>query len=207
MLTELLVLNFYESSIITIKKKLSKDAINALPLRYYEGPINLIDSFENADKACDNLARETILGFDTETKPSFKKGVSYSPSLLQLAGSDSVFLFRINLIGIPTKLKILLENSKIIKAGVAVNRDLSDIQKILKISPDNFVDIGEEAKRQRLENHGLRNLAALILNFRISKGNRISNWERNDLTFGQIRYAATDAWASREIYLKISIKK
>ena len=190
-----------------IKKKLSKDAINTLPLSYYEGSISLIDSFKNADKACDKLAHETILGFDTETKPSFKKGVSYNPSLLQLAGSDYVFLFRINLIGIPTKLKTLLEDSKIIKAGVAVNRDLSDIQKMSKIRPDNFIDIAEEAKKQQLDNHGLRNLAALILNFRISKGKRTSNWERDDLTNGQIRYAATDAWVSREIYLKISVKR
>ena len=76
-----------------------------------------------------------------------------------------------------------------------------------KIRPDNFIDIAEEAKKQQLDNHGLRNLAALILNFRISKGKRTSNWERDDLTSGQIRYAATDAWVSREIYLKISVKR
>ena len=184
------------------KNKLSKTEINSLPLRYYNGPIRIIQTAEQAKDASTVLIKEKLLGFDTETRPAFNKGQSYLPSLLQLAGTKVVYLFQLSKCGLPDSITNLLSNVNIIKSGVAIDQDLIELQQILNFEPGGFIDLGEIARSKGLPHHGLRGLAAYLLNFRISKSSRTSNWSANQLTKKQIRYAATDAWLGRELYLK-----
>ena len=184
------------------KNKLSKTEINSLPLRYYNGAIHIIQTAEQAKDACAILIKEKVLGFDTETRPAFKKGQSYLPSLLQLAGTKVVYLFQLSQCGLTDSIIILLSNVNIIKSGVAINQDLTELQQILNFEPAGFVDLGDIARSKGLPHHGLRGLAAYLLKFRISKSGRTSNWSVNQLTKKQIKYAATDAWVGRELYLK-----
>ena len=184
------------------KNKLSKTEINSLPLRYYNGPIRIIQTAEQAKDACTILIKEKLLGFDTETRPAFNKGQSYLPSLLQLAGTKVVYLFQLSKCGLPDSITNLLSNVNIIKSGVAIDQDLIELQQILNFKPGGFIDLGDIARSNGLPHHGLRGLAAFLLNFRISKSSRTSNWSANQLTKKQIKYAATDAWLGRELYLK-----
>ena len=183
-----------------LQQKMSKDDINALPLIGYDGPIHLIDNAADVSDAVTILSKDTLLGFDTETRPSFRKGESYLPSLLQLAGTDSVYLFQLKRTGLPSDLSGLLANPAIIKAGVAIVRDIKELQDIEPFDPQGFVDLGDKARDLGLNHHGLRGLAALLLDGRISKGARLTNWARADLPEQALRYAATDAWVGRRIY-------
>jgi ribonuclease D len=184
------------------KNKLSKTEINSLPLRYYNGPIHIIQTAGQAKEACATLIKEKVLGFDTETRPAFNKGQFYLPSLLQMAGTKVVYLFQLSKCGLTDSIINLLSNDDIIKSGVAINQDLIELQQILNFDPAGFIDLGDIARSKELPHHGLRGLAASLLNFRISKSGRTSNWSTNQLTKKQIKYAATDAWLGRELYLK-----
>ena len=184
------------------KNKLSKTEINSLPLRYYNGPIHIIQTAEQAKKACAILMKEKVLGFDTETRPAFNKGQSYLPSLLQMAGRKVVYLFQLSKCGLTDSIINLLSIDDIFKSGVAINQDLIELQQISNFEPAGFIDLGDIARSKGLPHHGLRGLAAYLLNFRISKSGRTSNWSANQLTKKQIKYAATDAWLGRELYLK-----
>ena len=184
------------------KNKLSKTEINSLPLRYYNGPIHIIQTAGQAKKACAILIKEKVLGFDTETRPAFNKGQSYLPSLLQMAGTKVVYLFQLSKCGLTDSIINLLSIDDIIKSGVAINQDLIELQQISNFEPAGFIDLGDIARSKGLPHHGLRGLAAYLLNFRISKSGRTSNWSANQLTKKQIKYAATDAWLGRELYLK-----
>ena len=184
------------------KNKLSKTEINSLPLRYYNGPIQIIQTAEQAKVACAILMKEKVLGFDTETRPAFNKGQSYLPSLLQMAGTKVVYLFQLSKCGLTDSIINLLSIDDIIKSGVAINQDLIELQQISNFEPAGFIDLGDIARSKGLPHHGLRGLAAYLLNFRISKSGRTSNWSANQLTKKQIKYAATDAWLGRELYLK-----
>ena len=184
------------------RNKLSKAEINLLPLRYYNGPIHIIQTAEQAKDACSILIKEKVLGFDTETRPAFNKGQSYLPSLLQMAGEKVVYLFQLSNCGLTDSIINLLSNDDIIKSGVAINQDLIELQQILNFDPAGFIDLGDIARSKGLPHHGLRGLGAYLLNFRISKSSRTSNWSANQLTKKQIKYAATDAWLGRELYLK-----
>lgn len=157
---------------------------------------------ELAVAAC-TLQKETILGFDTETKPAHRKGESYPPALVQLAGENEVFIFQLKYLGLPKDLLDILSNPKIIKAGVSLDFDISELVKVAPFKSAGFVDIADLAKKLGIQNHGLRGLAAVLLGFRISKTCRTSNWENRDLTSSQIRYAASDAWVGRELYKEI----
>ncbi len=184
--------------------KISKDAINELPLMGFEGPINLITDQASADEAVKDLASEEILGFDTESRPSFKKGLYYLPSLIQVASSTQVYIFQLSKFDFPESLKSIFSNDSILKTGVAVRDDVKDLQKISPFPDAGFIDLGAVALKLKLETHGLRNLAAKFLRVRISKAARCTNWANLDLTAAQIRYAATDAWISRELYLSMN---
>lgn len=182
---------------------LTRDQINQLPLHRYDGVVRLIGSDEDLAQTIPSLSKEKLFGFDTETRPTFKKGKSYLPSLLQLAGQKAVYIFQLRNLTFPNALIDILSNPKIKKAGVALDFDIKELQKISPFTPASFVELGKLASECGIGNKGLRGLAACVLGFRISKGVKTSNWERNDLTKAQIRYAATDAWVSREIYLKL----
>ncbi|MEA3503764.1 MAG: 3'-5' exonuclease [Bacteroidota bacterium] len=186
-----------------MNKKITKDEVNEFPLGSFEGDVEVIEDVDAAIKAIDALKRETIIGIDTETKPAFQKGEYHDPSLVQLSGGDKAYLFRIKKTGLLPGILELLSDPKIMKVGLALPRDIKELQEMHYFEPANMVDLNIYCPKIGFESIGVRNLAALVLGFRISKRYRISNWETEILSMGQIRYAATDAWVCREIYLKL----
>jgi len=183
--------------------RMTKEEINACPMQRWEGPTHVIRTPEELHRAIHALAQETILGFDTETRPAYHKGENYLPSLLQLAGEKEVYLFQLRHLGLPGPLREILADPKVVKAGVALAYDLQELHKLAPFRPAGFVDLGNLAKKGEIKNHGLRGLAAVLLGFRIPKGAQTSNWARDVLAPAQIQYAATDAWVGRELYLKL----
>ncbi len=184
-------------------RRITREEINELPLKQWQGPIHLLTRQEQIPEAIDRLQREKILGFDTETRPAFQKGRSYPPALLQLASQQEVFLFRLASIGLPGALRDILADPAIIKAGVSLSYDLRELNRIAPFTGRGFIDLAREAKRLHIKNHGLRGLCAVLLGFRISKSQQTSNWSRQHLSQAQQRYAATDAWVGRELYFAI----
>lgn len=183
--------------------KISREAINDLPLGKWLGSIRLVTTLAEAEQAAERLFPETVLGFDTETRPAFKKGQKFDPSLLQLATGEEVFLVRMQGIGLPQPIREILASNAITKAGVAPDFDLSSLQAIAPFNPGGFVDLARMARQRGIHNQGLRGLAALVCGIRISKSARTTNWANPELTSQQLQYAATDAWISREIYLRL----
>ena len=183
------------------KKKITKKEINDLPVIYFKGKIHLCDNEKKINDAAIKLNKEKIIGFDTETKPSFKKGEYFHPSLIQLATENDAYLFQLNKNQKIFKILKIFENSNIIKTGVAIERDVKDLNKIFTFKPKNFVELSTIAKNNDIENLGLRSLTALFFESKLSKKEQISNWAKNNLTESQIKYAATDAWISRKLYI------
>lgn len=183
---------------------MSKDEINACPIKQWDGPIFIVDSKDKLTQALDLLARESLLGFDTETRPAYKKGQYYLPSLLQLAGSKEAFLFQLGRIGLPQSLAALLEDTNVTKVGVSIDQDLRELQKLHRFKPAGFVELAKLSKKNGIKNHGLRGLAAVLLGIRIPKTAQRSNWARENLKPAQIRYAATDAWIGRQLFLELA---
>lgn len=186
----------------TSTKSISKAEINELPLIAWEGAIEILEDKAAMETAAETLMTETHLGFDTETRPSFKKGQYYPPALIQLATSDTVYLFRICKIKTLAPLIPILESESILKTGVAIRDDVKELQAMESFNPGGFIEIAELTSKLGYSNKGLRALAALLLQGRISKAAQVSNWARPELDQKQIRYAATDAWISREIYVR-----
>ncbi|EOZ99296.1 hypothetical protein A33Q_0674 [Indibacter alkaliphilus LW1] len=187
-----------------ILKKISKEEVNQLPLGQFEGEIILVETEEQIHEAAQELNRHTLIGFDTETRPSFRKGVQYQVSLLQLSTAEVAFLFRLHQIGLPSSIKAILENPKIVKIGAAVLDDLRGLKKIsIGFQPKSFFDLNAELKKVGFHNVGVRNLSAMVLDIRISKSEQVSNWEAPELTDKQKVYAATDAWVCLEVYKKL----
>ena len=182
--------------------KITKEEINALPLKAYEGPLELITNSKTAMKAIDEIKEHKRLGFDTEARPSFKKGDNFKDSLIQIATENKVYLFRINLFKMPDSFVEILEDESIVKTGVAIIDDVKSLQRIVKFKAGGFVDLAHLAKENKLGNTGLRPLAGLLLGIRISKAAKLTNWEQKKLTEAQISYAATDAWISLLLYNK-----
>ena len=185
------------------KRKITKEEINVLPLRRYTGEIRIVRDAEALESAVAHLRGERVLGFDTETRPTFRKGQLHLPSLVQLASADVVYLFQLNWLPLGDELASLLADPAIVKTGVAVRDDIRDLQKLHAFADAGVVDLGEVARDLGLETHGLRNLAANFLDFRISKSAQCSNWSNRELAPHQVIYAATDAWVSREIHMRL----
>jgi len=188
-----------------MKKCISNDELAELPLSSFAGVIHVVEQPENIDKAVEYLSRQTILGFDTETRPAFKKGQTYPVSLLQLSTSDEAFLFRINKIGLPDGLVKILASPKILKMGVAIRDDIKILQRIIPFKPAGFIELQELVKDYGIENFSLKKLSAIVLGFRISKSARLTNWDAQELTEQQLIYGATDAWVSCEIYKQLLV--
>ena len=174
--------------------RLPKDHIKTLELCSFRGKINLITEPEEMDAALDILCQQKVLGFDTETRPTFKRGVQYDVSLLQLSTNNEAFLFRLNYLGLPEKLADLLGNEKILKVGVAIRDDIRALKKLREFQAKGFVELADVGKKLGIVTCGLRNLAAIFLGVRISKKAQLSNWERAEFDEAQCIYAATDAW-------------
>jgi ribonuclease D len=185
---------------LKLDRKLSKEEINSLERQVYDGPIHVIQSRRDMLRAVGRLGQERLLGFDTETRPSFKKGVLHSPALIQLAGGDAVYIFQLRHLGLQAELLQIFANPRIIKAGVAIGRDIKDLRALAEFESHGFVDLGVSARKHGMQHHGLRGLAALLLGCRISKGARLTNWDRTKLGKSALVYAATDAWIGRRLY-------
>lgn len=187
-----------------IPKKITKTEINALPLARYEGKIHLITTEAAEISAINELKKETVLGFDTESRPSFKKGESYLPSLVQLASSQAVYLFQLNQLDGIKHLKQIFCDSTIHKVGIALHDDIKKLNEMSPFEARSFSDISDTTKKWGITNTGLRSLSAMFLNVRISKGAQVSNWAKKTLNHNQLIYAATDAWISRKLYLHLT---
>lgn len=184
-------------------RKLTKDEINELPLKAWEGSVTLVASDGEVGPAVERLSCDPLLGFDTETRPSFRKGVVYPPALLQLATADEVFIFQLARITFADGLLRLLADPGVTKSGVSVRDDVKELKSLAEFDDAGFVDLADIARDCGMQTFGLRNLAANVLGFRISKAMQCSNWAKGKLSRKQVRYAATDAWVSREIHIKL----
>ncbi len=182
------------------QSKISNDDLSQVPLGGYQGEIVIVEDLEAAEQACLELSQSSVIGFDTETKPSFKAGVSHKISLLQLSSEDKCFLFRLCNMPLEKPILKLLSNKNIIKVGAAVRDDIKGLKALRQFTHAAFVDLQSIVGDYGIEELSLRKMAALTLNIRISKAQRLSNWEANELTENQMRYAATDAWVSLMIY-------
>jgi len=181
---------------------ISRDEVNALPIRRYEGEVLLVESAADLERALADCRAERVAGFDTETRPSFRPGESYPPALAQFATARAVYLFRLQRPEQCAAVAELLAHAGLVKAGVSVADDLKALKKVTAFEERSVVDLGVIARQRGMKQTGVRNLAALLLGFRIPKGTKTSNWAARQLSPQQIGYAATDAWACRELYLR-----
>jgi ribonuclease D len=186
----------------TLPGAISREEVAALPIRRYEGEVHLVASPEALEQAMADIRQEQVLGLDTETRPAFSKGESYLPSLVQVATAGAVYLFQLKRVDCAAEVAEFLASPDIIKAGVALAHDLRQLRQLYPIEPASVFDMGLIARRHGIPQTGLRNLAGIFMGFRIAKGTRTSNWAAATLSPAQISYAATDAWASRELYLE-----
>jgi len=182
---------------------ITPEEIEHYELSWFKGEIVLVDDISGFYKILPRLLRSGILGFDTETKPSFRKGRKNNVSLIQLATEDLACLIRINKIGIPSELAGILSDPGIIKAGVAVHDDIKYLSKVKGFAPSGFIDLQKFVKDYGIESSGLKKLTAIILGFRISKRQQVTDWEAEKLSDAQLIYAATDAWVCQKIYKKL----
>jgi len=185
-------------------RSVSREEVNALPIRRYEGEVRVVSAPQDVAPALADILQEAVVGFDTETRPAFRPGESYSPSLAQAATARAVYLFQVRHREAAEAVAQTLASEHVVKAGVGLADDLRALKKLVEFSERSIVDLGAVATRHGLKQTGVRNLTGLFLGFRIPKGTKTSNWARSQLTSQQIAYAATDAWACRELYLRFS---
>ncbi len=185
------------------KENITVEEIAKHELSWFKGEIVLVDNIKTFHEVFPRLLGSDLLGFDTETRPTFKKGRKNSVSLIQLATGELACLFRINKIGIPDELINLLSDPSVTKAGVAVHDDIRFLKGVKKFSPDGFIDLQNFVKEFGIQSSGLKKLSAIVLGFRISKRQQVTDWEAEQLTEAQQVYAATDAWVCHQIYKKL----
>ena len=183
-------------------RTISKEDLANLPIRRYEGEVSLVATLQELEQARTDFRQERVVGLDTETRPSFRKGESHLPCLVQAATARAVYLFQLSRLDVFPALVELLAQPGIVKAGVGLAHDLRQLKLVFPFTVENVLDLGVVARRRGLGQTGVRNLAGMLLGFRIPKGNRTSNWAAPRLSPAQINYAATDAWACRELYLR-----
>ncbi len=185
-----------------VTRAISKDEIASLPIGRYEGDICLVRTSDDVARAREDFRRERIVGFDTETRPSFHRGKSHPPSLIQAATANTVYLFRLRHdsdFEVPASLIGSLDT---VKVGIGLSDDIRALKGLYALEERNMLDLGTVAKQCGLTQSGVRNLAGLFLNVRIPKSTKTSNWAAHELSPAQILYAATDAWICRELFLR-----
>lgn len=183
---------------------ISKEQVAALPKVGFKGDITLIDKLEQVAEAVQYIRSQDVVGFDTETKPSFKKGQTNRVSLMQIATAERSFLFRLNKIGFVQELKDFMECDDVLKVGLSLKDDFHVLQKLGSFEPSNFVEIQEMVKRFHITDASLQKIYAILFHARISKTQRLTNWEAPTLTQAQMVYASIDAWACLKIYRKLA---
>lgn len=187
---------FYDES----KPLLTKEEINLLPAINYDGEIVLVRSDEELSLAVNELKKNSVLGFDTETRPKFTKGAMHLPSLIQLATDKKVYLIQLKHVSSTESLAELLSDENIIKAGVAIHEDYRSLSRIFPLEYQGLVDLAKLANQKGLKAQGLRTISANLLGYKVSKGAQCSNWASDTLSHAQIQYAATDAWLGLLLY-------
>lgn len=189
---------------IRIKNTVNKAEIAELPKEQFEGRIYVIYTEADAEKAVDYLNRYPVVGVDTETRPSFKKGQVHKVALLQISTEDTCFLFRLNRIGMPTSLQEFLTND-VLKIGLSLRDDFKMLhnRKNMHAEDGNWIELQEYVGRFGIEDRSLQKIYANLFGRKISKSQRLTNWEAETLTEGQMQYAATDAWACVKIYNRL----
>lgn len=189
-------------------RTIDKDALAKLPIEVFGGNIIIVQKRSEVKAACEYLNKFDLLGFDSETRPSFKKGVTNKISLIQLSSEDTCVLFRLNKIGMPDCLTKILTNPEIRKIGLSVRDDFNAIRRRKSLIPANFLDLQVFVKQFGIDDSSLQRIYGILFGKKISKGQRLSNWDAENLSEAQKKYAALDAWACLRIYSKLNdIKK
>lgn len=188
---------------MVIKRSISKDEIKELPKAVYEGTIHVIQSEKEADKAVAYLQKQPVLGIDSETRPSFTKGQSHKVALLQISSNECCFLFRLNMTGLTSSLIGLLENAEVIKVGLSLRDDFMMLHKRASFNQQGFVELQDFVRPFGIQDKSLQKIYGILFHEKISKSQRLSNWEADVLTDAQKQYAATDAWACLNIYNRL----
>ncbi len=186
---------------------ISNEVVAALEAVQFDGQIEVVENAAALDAACDYLSKESLVGFDTETRPSFTAGVTNKVSLLQLSGGDRCFLIRLNRVSMSRKLLALLQNPAIEKIGAAVQNDIVSLNALRRFKACGFVDLQSIVSDYGIEDKSLRKISGIVLGKKVSKAQRLSNWEAKTLTPQQQMYAATDAWVCVEIYKRLKATK
>ena len=190
-----------------ILDKYDKKKIQTLPCIHFDGRIIVIFTERDADKAVDYLMKQTVLGFDTETRPTFQKGKMHQVALLQVSTHDTCFLFRLNEIGLTDSIIRLLEDTTITKVGLSLQDDMRGLNQRRNFTPGTFVELQKEVKDIGIEDNSLQKIYANLFGKKISKGQQLSNWEADILSEAQQKYAATDAWACIKIHEEVARMK
>ena len=177
-----------------------KDQISSLPIAKFEGEIFVVDTEGQANEAVAYLSSFPVIGFDTETKPSFKKGTPNKMALMQLSTDQRCYLFRLCHLGIPESLAQLIQNPEILKIGLSIHDDFHVMHRSVNIEPQGFIDLQKMAKEYQIADISLQKIYAILFSQKISKSQRLTNWEAPALTKPQQMYAAIDAWACLRIY-------
>ncbi len=185
----------------SLPARISKEEINRLPIVRFGGKIQVIRESDGLRTAAKKLRSTKVVGFDVESKPTFRKGESHPVALLQLASAKEAFLIQLRPLKDLGPISEILEDPSIEKVGVAIRDDIKKLAEKHPFQPENFVELGISATKLGIVTTGLRSLTAILLKKRISKGAQLSNWERRNLAPAQLSYAATDAWISRELHL------
>lgn len=183
-----------------VRRTITKDEISKLPKEGFRGKIVVVQSEGEAEQAVRFLNEQPIVGIDTETRPSFRKGQSYKVALLQVSARDICFLFRLNMIGMPEALVRFLENRAVKKIGLSLKDDFMALHKRVPFTPQAYIELQDYVKPFGIQDKSLQKIYAILFAMKISKSQRLSNWEADVLSEAQKMYAATDAWACYNIY-------
>ena len=184
----------------TLYSTYDKSLISDLPRACFEGRIEVVQSVDVAERAVEFLMRQSILGFDSETRPTFRKGPMNPVALLQVSADDVCFLFRLSMIGLPDCLIGLLSDTQLLKVGLSLHDDFLRLSQRRDFVHGTFIDVQDVARSMGIADQGLRRLYANVFGKKISKGQQLSNWEVDVLSDAQKQYAATDAWACIQLY-------
>lgn len=188
------------------RTSIPKEDVRNLPLIRFDGTVHVVDNLEKLSEAIEKLEKEELLGFDTETKPTFNKGEYNETALIQLSTMSDAYLIRVKELGIPNTLKNLLENKGILKIGISITDDLKELKHHRSFEPGGFIDLNQVAKEFGITQIGMKSLTGIFLKSRVSKSQQTSNWEANELSEPQQFYAATDAWVCIKIYQMLEQK-
>ena len=186
---------------------IDKVAIQELPLTHFEGDVIVVDQPEQIAEAVAYLNQFSVLGVDTEARPSFKRGVHYPTALVQIATEERCYLFRLTHVGLPVEIAQIFANPSICKVGLAFKDDINGLRRRRDFKPANCVDLQSIVCKYGIMDLGLQKIFAIIFGKKISKAQQLTNWENSHLTPEQARYASTDAWATLKIYLELQKTK